>query len=95
LALSPTVALLDAGLPPWRCISDGFILPALAAAGTVIMQVGWAAGFFRTRTILPRQQGPDPDDDTSPFQRTLAGSHKLSRRLKEDDWFFSLSALRL
>src|SRR5438034_2240110 len=47
VALFAYIALLDAGLLGVALYQRWFYLGALAAAGTVIMQVGWAAEFFQ------------------------------------------------
>ena len=61
----------------WRGAVSAMVLPRRARRcrhGDHASRLGGRV--LPTRTILPRQQGSDPDDDTPPVQRTLAGSHK-------------------
>jgi uncharacterized membrane protein len=76
VALFAYIGLLDAGLLAVALHQRWLYLAPLAAAGTVLMQVGWSAKFFE-RSILHRKQSCHPDDRPAFLQRSLARGHPL------------------
>jgi len=95
VALFAYIALLDAGLLGVALYQRWFYLGALAAAGTVIMQVGWAAEFFRREQYFLGNKVLIPMTILLLFNGLWLGATKLARSRKEDDWFFSLSTAAL
>jgi len=88
VALFAYVALLDAGLLAVALHQRWFYLAALAAAGTVIMQVGWAAGFFEREQYFLGNKVLIPMTILLLFNGLWLGATKLSRRRKEDELVF-------
>ena len=95
VALFAYIALLDAGLLGVALYQRWFYLGALAAAGTVIMQVGWAAEFFQREQYFLGNKVLIPMTILLLFNGLWLGATKLARSRKEDDWFFSLSTAAL
>src|SRR3989454_960462 len=95
VALFAYIALLDAGLLGVALYQRWFYLGALAAAGTVIMQVGWAAEFFKREQYFLGNKVLIPMTILLLFNGLWLGATKLARSRKEDDWFFSLSTAAL
>src|SRR5438309_10913352 len=75
------------GDPPYH---RWFYLGALAAAGTVIMQVGWAAEFFQREQYFLGNKVLIPMTILLLFNGLWLGATKIARSRQEGGWFFSL-----
>ncbi|HYV32232.1 MAG TPA: DUF2339 domain-containing protein, partial [Candidatus Binatia bacterium] len=89
------IALLDAGLLAVAQHQRWFYLAALAAAGTVMMQIGWAAEFFEREKYFLGNKVLIPMTILLLFNGLWLAATKLARSRKEDDWFISSSAAAL
>ena len=92
VALFGYIALLDTGLLAVAQHRRWFYLTALAAAGTVTMQIGWAHEFFEREQYFIGNKVLIPMTVLLLFNGLLLGATKLARTRKEDDWCTSLSA---
>jgi len=95
VALFAYIALLDAGLLAVALQRRWFYLAALAAAGTLIMQVGWAAKFFQSEQYFIGNKVLIPMTILLLFNGLWLGATHVARRRKEEDWFISSSAAAL
>jgi len=95
VALFGYIALLDAGLLAVARHRRWFYLTALAAAGTVIMQIGWASEFFEREQYFLGNKVLIPMTILLFFNGLWLAATKLARSRKEDEWCTSLSAAAL
>ena len=95
VALIGYIALLDAGLLAVAQHQRWFYLTALAAAGTVIMQIGWASEFFEREQYFLGNRVLIPMTVLLFFNGLWLAATKLARSRKEDDWCISISAAAL
>src|SRR2546425_3613770 len=95
VALFGYIALLDAGLLAVSQHRRWFYLSALAAAGTVIMQIGWAREFFEREQYFIGNKVFIPMTILLFFKGLWLGATKLARNRKEDDWCTTISTAAL
>src|SRR5881296_1347828 len=95
VALFGYIALLDAGLLAVSQHRRWFYLAALAAAGTVIMQIGWAREFFEREQYFIGNKVFIPMTILLFFNGLWLGATKLARNRKEDDWCTTISTAAL
>src|SRR6266568_1662456 len=95
VALFCYIALLDAGLLAVAQHRRWFYLVALAAAGTVITQVGWAGEFFEREQYFLGNKVLIPMAILLFSNGLWLAATKLARNRKEDDWFTTVSAAAL
>ena len=95
IALFGYIALLDAGLLAVAHHRGWFHLGALAAAGTLIMQIGWAGEFFKREQYFLGNKVLIPMTVLLLFNGLWLAATKLARSRKPDDWFISLSSAAL
>src|SRR6185503_6498820 len=95
VALFGYIALLDAGLLAVAQHRRWFYLGALAAAGTVLMQIGWAGKFFEPEQYFLGNKVLIPMTILLFFNGLWLAATKMARSRKEDDWFISVSAAAL
>src|SRR5439155_8165396 len=95
LGLFGYIALLDAGLLAVAQHQRWFYLAALAAAGTVIMQIGWASEFFEREQYFLGNRVLIPMTVLLFFNGLWLAATKLARSRKEEEWYMSISASAL
>jgi uncharacterized membrane protein len=95
VALFGYIALLDAGLLAVALYRRWFYLTSLAAAGTVFMQLGWAAKFFESEQYFLGNKVLIPMGVLLFFNGLWLGATRLARKRKEDDWFTGISTTAL
>jgi uncharacterized membrane protein len=95
VALFGYIALLDAGLLAAALHRRWLYLAALAAGGTVLMQLGWASRFFEAEQYFLGNKVLIPMTVLLLFDGLWLGATCLARRRARDDWFVSLSAAGL
>ena len=91
VALFGYIALLNAGLLAVALHRRWFHLLPLAAAGTILMQIGWAASFFVREQYFEGNRVLIPMSVLLGFSVLWLGATRLALQRKEDDWFTSLS----
>ena len=92
VALFGYIALLNVGLLAVAWHRRWFHLAPLAAAGTILMQIGWAASFFVRGEYFDGNRVLIPMTVLLGFCLLWVGAARLALQRKEDDWFTSLSA---
>src|SRR6266516_2761652 len=95
VALFGYIALLDAGLLAVAQHQRWFYLTALAAAGTVIMQIGWASEFFEREQYFLGNRVLIPMTVLLFFNGLWLAATKLARSRKEEEWYISISSSAL
>ena len=95
VALFGYIALLDAGVLAVAQHQRWFYLTALAAAGTVIMQIGWASEFFEREQYFLGNRVLIPMTVLLFFNGLWLAATKLARSRKEEEWYMSISASAL
>ncbi len=89
------IALLDIGVIAVALHQRWNFLTPLAAAGTVIMQIGWASKFFNAGGYYEGSKTLIPMAVLLGFNLIWLGATKLSRRTNEKDHLSSASAAGL
>jgi uncharacterized membrane protein len=95
VALFGYIALLDAGMLAVAHHRRWFYLTALAAAGTALMQIGWAGEFFEREQYFLENNVLIPMAILLFFNGLWLAATKLARGRKDDDWCAPLSAAAL
>jgi len=95
VALFAYIALLDAGLLAVALCRRWFYLASLAAACTALMQVSWAAKFFRAEQYFLGNKVLIPMTILLLFNGLWLAATRVARRRAPEDWFLSLSAAGL
>lgn len=95
VALFGYIALLDAGLLAVALHRRWFYLATLAAAGTVLMEIGWAAKFFEAEQYYLGNKVLIPMGVLCVFVGLWLGAAHFSRRRDPDDGYASFSGAGL
>jgi hypothetical protein len=95
LVLFSYIGLLDAGLLAVAQHRRWLYLAALAGAGTVTMQIGWAHEFFEREQYFFGNRVLVPMTILLFFNGLWLAATKLARTRKEDDWCVTLSTAGL
>ncbi|MBI4658137.1 MAG: DUF2339 domain-containing protein [Verrucomicrobia bacterium] len=95
VALFSYIALLDAGLLAAALHRRWFYLAPLAAAGTILMQIGWAAQFFVREEYFLGNKVFIPLAVLLGFNALWLGATRWARRGEGEEHFVSGSSLAL
>lgn len=89
------IAILDAGLILVAMNRRWMFLSALAAAGTVIMQIGWVATFFERERYFDGNKIFIALAVLAGFNALYLVSNRWAKRRKETDWWLAGASLGL
>jgi uncharacterized membrane protein len=91
VALFAYIGLLDAGLLAVALHQRWLYLAPLAAAGTVLMQLGWTAKFFQQGEYFSGNKVLIPMTVLLFFNALWLAATRFARRRSENDWFVPVS----
>jgi uncharacterized membrane protein len=95
LGLFGYIAILDAGLIFVALNRRWFFLTALAAVGTVVMQIGWAAKFFESEKYFEGNKILVAFAVLLGFNALYLAANWLAKRREKLDWWLAGSTLGL